>query len=106
MKKFYLVAAIFGTIIPYCFFFKYIQLHGGNLPDFITALFINGAAGGFSVDLFVSSFVFWVFMFKRWKMQDAPKPWLFIVLNLGIGLSCALPLYLYFIEPSQKINHA
>lgn len=95
MKKIYLVAAIIGAIIPCFFFFQYIQLNGVNLPDFISALFVNGAAGGFSADLLLSSFVFWVFMFQQLKMSNAPKPWLFIALNLVIGLSCALPAYLY-----------
>ena len=27
--------------------------------------------------------------------REGPAPWLFVVLNLTIGLSCALPAYLY-----------
>jgi hypothetical protein len=106
MKKIYLVATIVGAIIPCFFFFQYIQLNGVNPPDFISALFANGAAGGFSADLLISSFVFWVFMFQQRKMNNAPKPWLFIALNLGIGLSCALPAYLYTIETSHNFNRA
>ncbi|MCK9638255.1 MAG: DUF2834 domain-containing protein [Methylobacter tundripaludum] len=106
MKKIYLVTAIIGAIIPCFFFFQFIQLNGVNLPDFISALFVNGAAGGFSADLLLSSFVFWVFMFQQRKMSNAPKPWLFIALNLGIGLSCALPAYLYAIETSHNAHRA
>lgn len=106
MKKIYLVAAIIGAVIPCFFFFQFIQLNGVNLPDFISALFVNGAAGGFSADLLISSFVFWVFMFQQRKMSNAPKPWLYIALNLGIGLSCALPAYLYAIETSQYAYRA
>jgi len=102
MKKIYLFATILGAIIPYFFFFQFIQLNGVNLPDFISALFVNGAAGGFSSDLLLSSFVFWVFMFQQWKMSNAPKPCLFIALNLTIGLSCALPAYLYAIQASHN----
>lgn len=98
MKKIYLIAAIIGIIIPGFFFFQFIQLNGVNLPAFISALFVNGAAGGFSADLLISSFVFWAFMFQQQKMSNAPTPWLFIALNLGIGLSCALPAYLYAVE--------
>lgn len=106
MKKIYLFAAIIGAVIPCFFFLKFIQLNGVNLPDFISALFVNGAAGGFSADLLISSFVFWVFMFQQRKMNNAPKPWLFIALNLGIGLSCALPAYLYAIETSHNFHRA
>ncbi|MFA7350449.1 MAG: DUF2834 domain-containing protein [Methylotenera sp.] len=106
MNKIYLVAAVIGAIVPFFFFFQFIQLNGVNLPDFISALFVNGAAGGFSADLLLSSFVFWVFMFQQRKMSNAPKPWLFIALNLGIGLSCALPAYLYAIEASHNAYRA
>jgi len=38
---------------------------------------------------------FWLFMFLQVKESNGPKPYLFIILNLTIGLSCALPAYLY-----------
>jgi hypothetical protein len=95
VKNFYLFAAIVGAIVPGLFFAQFIQLHGVNLPAFISALFVNGAAGGFSSDLLISSLVFWAYMFQQTKTNPTPKPWLFMALNLGIGLSCALPAYLY-----------
>ncbi len=95
MRKIYLTLAILGGIIPYLFFFKFIQVEGLNLPLFMESLFVNGAAGGFSADLLFTSFVFWLFMFLQAKESNGPKPYLFIFLNLAIGLSCALPAYLY-----------
>ena len=94
MKKAYLLAAVVGAVVPYIFFFSFIQLNGIDVPGFVSALFINGAAGGISADLLISSFVFWAFMFQQ-HQRSGPKPWLFIILNLFIGLSCALPAYLY-----------
>jgi hypothetical protein len=98
MKNIYLIAAILGAVVPYYFFFQFTQANGVDIVGFISAVFANGAAGGFSADLFISSFVFWVFMFQQMKTQQGPKPWLFIVFNLAIGLSCALPAYLYVRE--------
>ena len=95
MEKFYLFAAVIGAIVPGIFFLQFIRLNGLDLPAFISALFVNGAAGGFSLDLLISSFVFWGYMFQQTKNNSAPRPWLFVALNLGIGLSCALPAYLY-----------
>ena len=95
MKKIYLVLAIVGAILPYVFFFQFFQNEGINLPAFVGALFVNGAAGGFSADLLFTSFVFWLFMFVQQKRAKGPVPYLFIILNLAIGLSCALPAYLY-----------
>lgn len=93
MKNLYLLLAIAGAIVPYLFFIQFFAAQGLNLFAFVAALFANGAAGGFTADLLISSLVFWLFMFGR---QDrGPRPWLFIALNLTIGLSCALPAYLW-----------
>lgn len=93
MKNIYLAMAIAGAIVPYIFFIQFFAAQGLDLPAFIAALFANGAAGGFTADLLISSFVFWLFMFGR--QASGPRPWLFIALNLTIGLSCALPAYLW-----------
>lgn len=103
-KNLYLRLAILGAIIPYLFFFQFIQIEGFNLPLFIDSLFVNGAAGGFSADLFFTSFVFWFFMYREHKLFNGPKPGLFILLNLGIGLSCALPAYLYARESGLELD--
>ncbi len=95
MKKIYLLLSVVGAIVPYLFFFQFIQVEGLNIPAFISALFVNGAAGGFSADLLLTSFIFWLFMFQQVKESNGPKPYLFIALNLVIGLSCALPAYLF-----------
>lgn len=92
MKNLYLVFAVVGAVIPIAFFYKFFG--DPDQPGFVSAVFINGAAGGFTADLLISSFVFWVFMWQR--RQAGPRPWAFIILNLSIGLSCALPAYLYF----------
>ena len=102
MKNIYLVLAILGAIVPYVFFFDFIKIEGLNIPLFVESLFVNGAAGGFSADLLFTSFVFWLFMFVEKNKLNMPSPYLFIFLNLTIGLSCALPAYLYARE--NKIN--
>jgi len=103
MRKIYLLLAILGAVIPYAFFIDFFQTYGINLPEFIKALFANGAAGGFTADLLISSFVFWLFMFSE-SRKHGPSPYLFIILNLTIGLSCALPAYLYAKEKSHEKN--
>lgn len=63
MKTFYLFAALVGTIIPMVFFTQFLNSGvGGGFAGFIPALFVNGAAGGFTADLLISSFVFWAFI--------------------------------------------
>lgn len=94
MKTVYLIAAIVGAIVPYIFFLQHFAAEGIMLGPFLSATFANPAASGVFADLIVSSLVFWIYMFTRGP--DAPKPWVFVVLNLLIGLSCALPAYLYW----------
>ena len=97
---FYLLFAIIGAIVPFIFFIDFFQREA--LIDFIGALFVNGAAGGFSADLLITSFVFWIYMWKR--RGDGPNPVPFIFVNLFIGLSCAFPAYLYFSMMSDKAS--
>jgi len=99
LKTFYLLAAIVGAIVPYLFFIGFMADEGIDLMGFIQGLFVNGAAGGFTADLLISSFVFWAFMISR--SDSGPKPAIFIVLNLTIGLSCALPAYLWATENAK-----
>jgi hypothetical protein len=95
MRSFYLVFAIVGAIIPLAFFTQFFFGGGSDavLLDFAPALFVNSAAGGFAADLLISSFVFWGYMWNR--RASGPKMLPFVALNLCIGLSCALPAYLY-----------
>ena len=93
LKIIYLIMAILGAVIPMVFFANFASAAGVDLGAFVSALFVNGAAGGFTADLLISSLVFWMFMFSR--TGNGPKPWVFIALNLFIGLSCALPAYLW-----------
>ncbi len=101
MKMTYLILAVVGAIVPYFFFLQHFQAEGLGLPSFIAAIFANPAASGFTADLLVSSFIFWLFMFQDRRLAGAPKPALFIALNLLIGLSCALPAYLYTRESTR-----
>ena len=91
MKNVYLVGAIAGTVIPYFFFINHFMAEGFYLTGFVMAVFANGAAGGFAADLLITSFIFWCYLFARGERLL----WLYILLNLTIGLSCALPAYLY-----------
>jgi len=101
MKRFYLILAILGAIIPYIFFFQFIEINGLDIPKFMSASVINGAAAGITADILFSSLVFWLFIYTQYR-KGGPNPWLFVVLNLTIGLSCALPAYLYACEASEN----
>jgi len=96
----YLILAVVGAVAPYVFFLRFFAAEGltGN---FVSALYVNGAAGGFATDLLVSSLVFWIFLFAEAKRLGIPRSWLFVLVNLVIGLSCAFPLFLWARERRQ-----
>ncbi|GLX77326.1 hypothetical protein tinsulaeT_06660 [Thalassotalea insulae] len=95
MKNIYLLLAIIGAVIPYLFYIQFMQVEGLNFSLFITQIFANKAASGFTADVLLATVVFWCFIFQRAKSSSAPKPLVFFVLSCTVGLSCALPAYLY-----------
>jgi hypothetical protein len=98
VKILYLFLAIIGAVVPMLFFANFFQTEAPL--NFIDALFVNGAAGGFSADLLITSLVFWLHMWTH--KHKAPNPVPFIVLNLFIGLSCAFPAYLYMLARQHE----
>ena len=97
IRLLYLVLAVIGTVAPWAGLAAFFAKEGIG-GDFIGALFVNGAASGFAIDLVISSIVFWIFLFDRARAGKISRPWVYVILNLAIGLSCALPLSLWAIE--------
>jgi len=96
MKNVFLTLAIIGALVPFYFFEQHFRLNGYGLADFIAGIFATPAASGFTADLLITSLAFWIYMFSaRSGGTRVPNPWPFVALNLLIGLSCALPAYLY-----------
>jgi hypothetical protein len=63
--------------------------------EWLGALYVNvGTAAAFT-DLSVSSLVFWFFAISEGARLGMRHNWLYIPLNCFVGLSCALPLFLY-----------
>ena len=102
MRTTYLILAILGAIGPYLFFMQHFTAEGLGLPAFMAAVFANPAASGLTTDLLVASFVFWLLMLQERRLRQGPHPGMFIFLNLLVGLSCALPAYLFVREGAQQ----
>jgi hypothetical protein len=99
VKNFYLLAAIVGAVVPYYFFTQFFLAEGANLMVFLEGVFANGAASGFAADIFISSAIFWNYLI----VKKESGLWKYITLNLLIGLSCALPYYLYVKESEREV---
>ena len=94
MQIIYLISAILGFALPYSQLIPFFANQGFNLSLFWSQLFANRISTDFAFDLLVSSTVFWIFVFKEGTRLNLKYLWLYLVLNLSIGLSFALPLFL------------
>lgn len=102
----YLIAAILGTILPLSQFVPFLATHGLDMKLFFEQLFQNHVAAFFGMDVIVSSFVLWLFVFSEGRRRGMKNLWLYVVCNLAVGVSLALPLFLYFRERKLKVeNH-
>ncbi len=102
MQWLYLVAVILGTVLPLSQFIPFLTAHGFDIPLFFRQLFQNHVSGFFGIDVIVSSFVLWLFVFSEGRRRGMSKLWLYVVCNLAVGVSLALPLFLFFRE--RRIN--
>ena len=96
MKKGYLILAVFGAVIPYAFFDQFFIEYGFALSEFVRQLFSTSPAAGFTADILISSVVFWIWSYRESRLNDIKNWWLYVLLNLSVGLSCAFPLFLFF----------
>ena len=101
MKNIYLGLTVLGGLIPILFFAGLFHSEAVDVAGFLPALFANSVVGGFTADIVIASLVFWVFWVFMFSAGSGPKLWVFVALNLCIGLSCALPAYLYWREVSS-----
>lgn len=92
MKRFWLVATIIGTVLPYYFFIKQLTDPQFELALLTGLVFPTYVATGFIVDLFVTSLFFWIYIFNK---IDRKLFSIVVMLNLSVGLSAAMPFYFY-----------
>ncbi|MCI5107655.1 MAG: DUF2834 domain-containing protein [Pseudomonadales bacterium] len=100
LKSTYLWLAIAGALIPYWFLVDFVINEGFDPIRFVAVLFANGSVAMFTSDLLISSLVFWIYIFSR--RGQGPRPLPFVILNLCVGLSCALPAYLWASIPEPE----
>jgi len=98
MRTIYLIAAIVGAVGPYVFFAQFFAGPDAGLGAFTAQLFATPPAAGFTTDLLITSVVFWIWSFQEARRLRMSRWWAYVVVNLTIGLSCALPLFFYVRE--------
>ena len=102
MQWLYLVAAILGFILPLSQLVPFLAAYGFDMPLFFKQLFQNHVSAFFGIDVIISSFVLWVFVFSEGRRRGMRHLWGYLICNLTIGVCLALPLFLFFRE--RKLN--
>lgn len=97
-RNVYLLLAAIGLVVPYWFLLGFVNTNGLNLTALVQQLFANTISTFFAVDLVISVIVFWFFLINEAIKLHMSNWWLYILATLIIGLSFALPLFLYFRE--------
>lgn len=98
MKGFYLTMMVVGTVAPWLGFGAFFAERGLDIVAFAQGLFANGAAAGFAVDVLLSILIFLVWSRRDARTQGVNMWWLVLPASFAVGLSLALPLYLYLRE--------
>jgi hypothetical protein len=98
LKTLYLGLCIVGFVLPYWQFVPWVAANGLHLPLFFQQLFSNRIGGFFGMDVFVSSLVLVIFMRAESARLKLRARWLPVLAVLTVGVSLALPLFLYLRE--------
>ena len=97
-KNIFLILAILGFIAPYYFFLQISPESISDIPGLMQPLFANNFMKGVAMDLTVSVIAFWTYVFVDGTRLQIKNLWIYPVATLLVGLSFALPLFLYFRE--------
>jgi Terpene cyclase DEP1 len=102
MQWLYLAVAVLGAALPLSQLVPFVAAHGLDVPLLFRQLFETNAAAFFGLDVIVSSVALWLFVFSEGRRRRMKNLWLYVLCNLAVGVSLALPLFLFFRERALK----
>ena len=97
-KTLYLALCLAGLLLPYSQFVPWVLQHGLNPALFVRELFANRISAFFGMDVIVSAVALLVFTRIESARLGIRKRWLVVIAVLTVGVSLALPLFLYLRE--------
>jgi hypothetical protein len=101
-KHLYLVLAIVGFVAPYYFLISFLLAHGIDGRLLFKQLFGTPISTFFATDLIISCFVFLVFWQRESRRHAMKHRWVYLLALFTVGLSLALPLFLWARESSRQ----
>jgi hypothetical protein len=98
LKTIYLLLCGLGIILPYWQFIPWVTANGLHIPLLVRELVANRISAFFGIDVLVSSLVLLVFMRAEGTRLGIRRRWLPVLALITVGVSFALPLFLYMRE--------
>lgn len=105
MQWIYLIIAILGAVLPLSQLLPFLTTFGFDIPLLFRQLFQNHVSAFFGLDVIVSSLALWVFVFSEGTRRGMRNLWVYVLCNLAVGVSLALPLFLFFRQRKLQGAH-
>src|SRR6476646_173037 len=103
VKWVYLALCVLGTVLPYWQFAPWILQHGPNLQLLAPQLFANRVSAFFGMDVLVSAATLIIFLANEGRRAAGARGrWAPLLALLAVGVSLALPLFLYMRESATE----
>ena len=103
LKYLYLFFVILGLILPMSQFINFLQKYGWNIRYMLELVAANHISRFFVLDLVIASAVFFVFVIVEANRIKMKFIWIYILATLCIGLSFALPLFMFAREVKREL---
>ena len=98
MRLVYLALALAGLILPYSQLLPWVASHGLDPPLLVRELFATRPGAFFALDVLVAAVALLVFIAHEGRARGLRALWLPVAATCLVGVSCALPLFLYLRE--------
>jgi Terpene cyclase DEP1 len=98
LRHFYLALCVLGVVLPYSQLVPWVWQHGLQPDLFVRELFATRIGTFFGLDVVLSAVVLLVFIFSEGRALGVRHLWLPVVATFLVGVSLALPLFLYLRE--------
>lgn len=96
LRLVYLGLAVWGAIHPMGYFIAWFQANTWSIMDMVDAWHVNDATSGLVWDLTIAAVALTVFILAETFVRKNWVALLAIPATFMIGVSCGLPLYLFF----------
>ena len=103
-KHLYLLLCVAGTSLPYWFLTPFLREHGVDLRLIVEQLFANRISSFFGMDVIITTVCLWIFVYFEGRKMRMKHLWAPVLASLTVGVSLALPLFL-FLRESRTRQH-